>query len=62
LRTFRIFQQKLETLGRHAPGQSGLCRPPARRHQPRGDLRALAVTPRSVCARHDIRVYVVVIV
>jgi len=26
LRTFRIFQQKLETLGRHDPGQRGLCR------------------------------------
>jgi len=26
LRTFRIFQQKLETLGRDDPGQRGLCR------------------------------------
>jgi len=26
LRTFRIFQQKLETLGRDDPAQRGLCR------------------------------------
>ncbi|MCK1340341.1 hypothetical protein ACVW1A_001999 [Bradyrhizobium sp. LB1.3] len=26
LRTFRIFQQKLETLGRDDPSQRGLCR------------------------------------
>lgn len=26
LRTFQIFQQKLETLGRDDPGQRGLCR------------------------------------
>ena len=88
LRTFRIFQQKLETLGRDDPEQRGLCRllsglvgsyvetfdeaplpveiadgayhrlltlvasldldgdtrPAARRHQPGGDLRTLAVT------------------
>ncbi|TWA95923.1 hypothetical protein [Bradyrhizobium stylosanthis] len=26
LRTFRTFQQKLETIGRHDPTQRGLCR------------------------------------